>query len=109
MSVISDSIAAATAVVGYDLLTDNRQQVLPYPRVILGLKLTGSAAAGDTKVELWVGERRIGEYFNTNTGYGNADDIQPVNTPVPPGTPIHLIVVDAPNTNPINFVLYMAP
>lgn len=101
---ISGSIAAATAVVGYDLLVNERRQQVEYTRVLETLKLTGSGAAGDTKVDLFVGDSFIGAFFNTNTGFGNNDDEQILNgVIVYPGEKIHLFVTDAPTTNPINF------
>ena len=74
--VMSGSIAAATAIVAYDLLKDDRRQQVEETRVLEFLKLTGSGAAGDTKVDLSVGDNFIGTFFNTNTGFGNNDDEQ---------------------------------
>lgn len=106
MGKISVSVAAATAVVGYDLLKDHRRQQVEGIRVITDIKITGSAAAGDTEVELFVGDEYIGNFFNTATGFGNLDDVQDFgDTLVYPGEKIHLYVKDAPSTNPINVTL----
>jgi|Deesub1362B_J571_1020462.scaffolds.fasta_scaffold31246_2 hypothetical protein len=102
------SVAAATAVVGYDLLKEERQQVVSYDRVIWGLMLTGSAAAGDTVIELYVEDVLVGTYANTATGEGNINsDLQPISDLyVPAGSKIHAIVKDAPSTNPIILKLF---
>ena len=63
MGVIQASIAAATAVVGYDLLKDNMLQAVGYPRVITGVGLTGSAAAGDSAVDLYVDTVLVGQFL----------------------------------------------
>lgn len=102
MANIRVAVAAATAVVDYDLMEDERLQTTSYNRVLTGIKITGSAAAGDTLLDLFIGEDYLGRYANTNTGEGNIDDIQPLpNVNVFAGEQIHLIVVDAPSTNPI--------
>ena len=97
------SVAAATAIVGYDLLKDTRyKRMSDRNRVITEMRLTGSAAAGDTEVELFIGTDYIGNFVNTATGFGNKDDDQGVNATVPAGEEIFLIVKDAPTTDPIN-------
>lgn len=108
MGAIRVSVAAATAVTDYDLMQDERQQVVSYDRVLTGLMLTGSAAAGDTVIRLFVEDVMIGEYANTSTGEGTIDaDLQPLeNIAVPGGSKIHAIVVDPPSTNPIILKLF---
>lgn len=98
------SIAAATAVVGYDLLTNRPDiAVSSRRRVIRGLGLTGSAAAGDTVVEIKVGARTVSTLYNTATGFPTADaSMFATQYLVPAGTPISMIVTDAPVTNAIN-------
>lgn len=102
------SVAAATAVVGYDLLKDERQQVVSYDREIWGLMLTGSAAAGDCTVDLYIEDVYVGTYANTSTGEGQINtDLQPISDLyVPAGSKIHAIVSDAPSTNPIILKLF---
>ena len=108
MGSLRQSVAAATAVVGYDLLQDARQQVVSYDRALWGLMLTGSATAGDTVIELYVEDVLVGTYSNTSTGEGTVDaDLQPLdNIYVPGGAKIHAIVKDAPSTNPIIIKLF---
>lgn len=101
MGNIRVSVAAATAVADYDLLQDTRLQQVPYTRVLETIKVTGSAAAGDTTIDLFVGEDYIGRFANTNTGEGNKDDEQELGVIVYPNEAIHAIVVDPPSTNPI--------
>lgn len=105
MAVNTESVAAATAVVGYDLLT-NAPQVRQSGanRVINSVALTGSAAAGDTKVSLRVSNVEIASVFNTSTGFPTQDasKIDLGGAFIPAGAPLSAIVTDAPATNPIN-------
>ncbi len=110
MGILTGSVAAATAVVNEDLLSSDVNTKLhtiePYPRFITGIKLTGSTAAGDTKVSVRVGGIEYGQLFNTAAGFGNADDIQDIDFLVEEGERLALVVIDAPATNPINFSIY---
>jgi len=101
------SVLAATGVVGYDLLT-NRPDVQgsQQNRVLRGIALTGSAAAGDTVVEFKVGNRTVATLYNTATGFPTADaSLFPTSFAVPAGSPLSIIVTDAPATNPLNVLV----
>jgi hypothetical protein len=102
------SVAAATAVVGYDLLVGLPWSRSPANRIITGIGYTGSAAIGDSAVDVFVDEVRIGTFYNTRLGMGNKDDIfpQPGNF-VPAGALVRVIVTDAPATNPVFLMLDM--
>jgi hypothetical protein len=64
--------------------------------------LKGSAAAGDTKVDLYADQTLITNLLNTNTGVPNRDDIMPIDEKfIPAGSLLHAYVTDAPATNPI--------
>lgn len=105
LSVIS--VAAATAVVGYDLLT-NRSDIAGagVNRVLRSVGLTGSAAAGDSEVEIKVGNRTVATLFNSATGFPT-NDASKFNTAyaVPAGANVSVIVKDAPATNPLNLLI----
>ena len=109
MGNISESVAAATAIVGYDLMTGSRHQQKEQNRSIQVLKLTGSAAKGDTEIELFIGDDLVGNFFNTTEGAGvwgvREDEVVLGGVMVYPGEQIHAYVVDAPTTNPINLTL----
>jgi hypothetical protein len=106
MGLYAASVAAATAVIGYDLLVGQVWARSPKNRVLQGAGLKGSAAALDTEVEIFIDEIRIGDLFNTGTGYPNNDDILPFeNNVIPAGAQLRVIVKDAPVTNPISIVL----
>lgn len=101
------SVAAATAVVGYDLLT-NRPDIANsgVRRVLRALALTGSAAAGDAAVDVKVANRTVATLYNTATGFPT-NDASKFDTAynVPPATPVSVIVIDAPATNPLNLLI----
>lgn len=105
LSVIS--VAAATAVVGYDLLTNRPDiAVASIPRTLRSIGLTGSTAAGDAAVDVKVASRTVASLFNSATGFPTADaakfDTQYM---VPAGSPVSVIVTDAPATNPLNLLV----
>ena len=97
------SVAAATAVVGYNLFSDQVWSRSPMDRALDGIGLRGSAAAGDTEIEVYIDETRIGTFFNSSTGFANVDDLLPLERlGIPAGAELRAIVRDAPATNPIN-------
>ncbi len=108
MSLEYVSIAAATAVVDYDLLTDAVFKSAARGRRLIAAGLRGSAAAGDTEVRLTVGAVQVGKLFNDATGFPNRDAMFRIGAGVPGNTDVHAYVVDAPSTNPINLALDFA-
>lgn len=106
MGVGQFSVAAATAVVGYDLASGQIWQQQAKNRALTGFAIKGSAAALDTKVDLFIDTVKIGEFYNTGTSMPNMDDVIPLDMNfVPAGAQIHIYVTDAPGTNPINGIL----
>lgn len=102
------SIAAAVAVVGYDLAAATTWRVSNLPRRMVAVGLAGSAAALDTKVDIFVANVKVGDMFNSSTGAPNRDSMFRVGQMVPAGAPISVIVTDAPATNPINLAVDLA-
>ena len=106
MATYVESVAAATAIVGYDLLDNAFWRQSPADRVLTGVALKGSTAAGDTEVELFIDTVKLSTLFNTGAGYPNNDDIVPLESLfVPGGSILHAYVTDAPVTNPIYLLL----
>jgi len=105
MSLGQVSIAAATAVVGYDLAQNTYWQQSRRPRRIIAIGLKGSAAALDTKIRLSVDAVQVGDIFNSGTGAPNRDDMFRIGAIVPAGAEVHAFVEDAPATNPINLAV----
>jgi len=100
------SVAAATAVVGYDLFRDQTWRVSSRPRKLRGLAMAGSTAAGDTAVDLYVDRYHVGRFYNLAAGWPTMDHMIPLKgNAVPPGATVACIVADAPATNPINVIL----
>lgn len=100
------SIPAATAVLGYDLAASTTWRVSGQHRRIIGAGLAGSAAALDSKVDLFIGEMKVGELHNTSTGAVQRNtDIFRIGQRVPAGSPVSAKVVDAPATNPLNLTI----
>lgn len=106
MGVGEASVAAATAVLGYDMTQNTIWQQQGIARALSGIAVTGSAAAGDAKVDLFIDTFKVGEFFNTTTGFPTMDHVFPLgNNFVPPHSQLHIFVTDAPATNPLNVKL----
>lgn len=100
-------VAAATAVLGYNLLANRPDvSVSQRARVIRGIGVTGSAAIGDAKVAVKVGNTVVANLPNTATGYPTADaSTWATYFAVPAGAPILVEVTDAPATNSLNLLI----
>jgi len=101
MALTTIGTAAATAVLGYNLL-QNRPDVQSSGRnrVLRGLALTGSAVVGDCSVDVKVGDRVVGTFYNSGLLTPQKDrDVMPMSVNVPAGVPVSVIVVDAPATS----------
>lgn len=101
------SIPAATAVLGYDLLS-NRADIRTggARRVLRAIGLTGSAAVGDSSVDIKVGNRVVATLFNNATGFPTNDAGKFVTQfLVPVGAALSVVVTDAPATNPLNLLI----
>ena len=99
------SVAAATAALGYDLTTGQIWATSSDDRIITGFAITGSAAAGDTKVDVFIDQVKILEAYNTTTGFPTRDHFYALDAFCPAGSKISVIVTDAASTNPINVVV----
>ncbi len=104
------SVAAATATINTDLLQVDLygQRIARQAganRVITGIGVCGSAAAGDTIVDFFVEDVFYGSYYNSTTGFSSNDYIFRAEMIVPAGAQIRCIIRDAPTTNPINVTL----
>lgn len=103
-------IAAATAIVGADLITGEKYAKEAYARVLREIACTGSTAVGDTIFEVKVAGVSYGTFVNIRTGLAaNRDDYLPALVPIPANQQLQLVVVDAANTNPITVELVFQP
>jgi len=105
MGVGQVSVAAATAILSADLTNGQTWAVSGEDRALTGFAITGSAAAGDTAVQLFVDQALVGTFYNTTTGYPTKDHFYEVDAFVPAGSKISIIVTDAAASNPINCVV----
>jgi len=103
MANIRVEVAAATAVLGYDLLQGDLNNRVPTGRKLAGLMFTGSTAAGDCVIELMVGNKVIGKFANTSTGLvaDRTKDYRQINEYVPANQLVQAFCRDAANTNPV--------
>jgi len=94
-------VAAATAVLGYNVLQNRPDiQSAGRDRVLRGFALTGSAVIGDCAVDIKVGDRVVGTFYNSALLTPQANrDVNPMHVAVPRGVPVSVIVTDAPATS----------
>jgi hypothetical protein len=107
MSLTTIGVAAATAVLGYNML-QNRPDVQSSGRnrTLRGIALTGSATIGDSAVDVKVGDRTVATMYNSKLLLPSADgDMFATAIFVPAGVPISVIVVDAPATSILYILL----
>ena len=109
MGIYVQGTAAATAVVGYDLLVNSLVSNSSQNRVLQGVAITGSTAIGDCAADILIDTIKVATLFNSKLLTPNVDDIMPVdNLIVPAGAILHAYVTDAPLTNPMYVALSLA-
>lgn len=92
---------AAVAIVGADLLSGQVWARTPNDRVLNGLAYTGSAVIGDTEIEVYIDEVRVGSFFNSALLTPQVDrDVQPLESlGIPAGAQLRAVVIDAAATS----------
>lgn len=100
MALSTIGIPAATAVLGYNMLQNRPDiQSAGRTRTLRGFALTGSAVIGDASVDVKVGDRVVGTFYNSGLLTPQADrDKMSMSVMVPAGVPVSVIVTDAPST-----------
>jgi len=94
------AVAAATAIVGYDLFTGEVWARSPVDRILTGTGLTGSAVIGDTEVEMFIDEVRVGSFFNNRLLVPTQDEVIDLEDLfIPAGAQLRSLVRDAPATS----------
>lgn len=110
MSVENVAVAAATAVIDYDILQGNEDlRRRSYPRTIMGIAVCGSAAAGDTEFELKVNGQKYGRFRNITTGWPTNDHRKFMRVYVPANALVEAEITDAATTNAINVEVEAIP
>ena len=94
-------VPAATAVVGADLFDGQVWARTPQDRVLNGVAYTGSAVIGDTEIEVYIDEVRVGSFFNSALLTPQVDrDVMPLESlGIPGGAQLRALVVDAAATS----------
>ncbi|GEM_PF-3106748 len=103
--IAQNSVAAATAVLGYDMMTGVSVKAASFPRRLEAVGLRGSAAAGDAAVRIMIGQTEVAVLYNDTTGFVNRDAMFRVGIGVPKDAEVKAYVTDAPATNPLNIAL----
>jgi len=93
-------VAAAAAVIGYDMFVGEPWSRTPQRRAINEIGVAGSAVIGDSEVELYVDEVRIGNFFNSALLVPQFDSMIALGRLlVPGGSLLRCLVRDAPATS----------
>jgi len=97
----TSDVTAAVAIIGADLFTGETWARSPVDRILNGIAYTGSAVIGDTEIEVFIDEVRVGSFFNSALLTPQIDrDIQPLEAlGVPAGAQLRAVVVDAAATS----------
>jgi len=92
---------AAVAIVGADLFAGEVWARTPQDRTLNGIAYTGSAVIGDTEIEVYIDEVRVGSFFNSALLTPQVDrDVMPLESlGVPGGAQLRAVVVDAAATS----------
>lgn len=94
------AVAAATAIIGYDLFTGQVWARSPVDRILTGTGVTGSAVIGDSEVEMFIDEVRVGSFFNNRLLVPTQDEVVDLEDLfIPSGALLRSIVRDAPATS----------
>lgn len=102
MPSIENSVAAATAVVDYDLFNNVPGAEISNGQRVHSVALRGSAAAGDTRVRFMAGTNVVAWIYNNGLLVPGRDDLIPVDyVHRGPTVRLYAMVTDAPATNPI--------
>ena len=100
--------AAASCPVGTNLMAGHRLQIVPQIRRVSRIGVTGSAAAGDSAIDLFYGDTFLGTFYNTTLGANiiplDSKDMMNVTSryALDRNEPLNLLVSVAPTTNPLN-------
>lgn len=103
-AIFRKSVAAATAVVGYDLMVNDRMAKMGINRTIRKIALVGSAVLQDSLTELKIDGKLVATLSPTTIGVVEPKtdtDIKNVNFYVPANAQVEWVVTDAPATNPL--------
>lgn len=106
--ILSVTVAAATAILDYDLLQNVVGKKDSRTRRLIGIAFCGSAAAADCAIELLVDSVSVGYLHNVATGWPTRDHLFPVNITIPGNSDFTVRVADAAATNPVNLILLFA-
>jgi len=94
------AVAAATAIVGFDIFTGEVWARSPVDRILTGTGVTGSAVIGDTELEMFIDEVRVGSFFNNRLLVPTQDEVVDLEDLfIPAGAQLRSIVRDAPATS----------
>lgn len=106
-----DSVAAASATVGTNVVSGKNYATAPSLRALTGLGIVGGNAINEAKLELKVGGVSQGTYLNTKSGVAavQKDDVRPLAIGVLPNEQIELIVLVAPTVSPLVWQMVLDP
>ena len=113
MTIYSNKESAGGALsVGDDILEVNRDpwRQLNVKRILTHVGIGGSAAAGDTKWRVVIGEKIVAELYNSSATVPlKNQDLMPVGHYVGSGAPVQLKCLSVSVTNPLIYTFVFKP
>lgn len=103
-NVFQVSKTAATCIVGYNMFQNETWNNVSYARKIKSFAIVGSTNVGDCAVDLKIGQRIVGTFYNTQGGANvvpEKEDTKFPNAYVKSGDQVQCIVTDAAAANPV--------
>lgn len=103
--------AAAASAVGGNMMAAHREERRGFPRRLVAVALTGSAAAGDAEIKVIIGNDYKGRIQNIRTGTVLADivDWQAISEDLPAGEALRCEISSAGTTNILVFHFITVP
>ena len=107
---VFEEVSAATAA-GTVLSEKAGLAVVNYARVLSRIAVTGSSAAGNAAVDLYIGQTFIGTFANTSTGVApvEAKDYKPVGWIANPSEPVIVKIKTASTSNILHVEIETSP
>ncbi len=103
---------AIGSAVNTDIIKGDLNALRNYPRKLGGFALTGSAASGDSAIDIFIGDTKVASNVPNARAGGVVQvrtDVMAVNKIIPSNTRLQILVKTPGNTNILYTHLFMSP
>lgn len=110
MGLLYATVAAADCAVGDNIIAGHFMERANHDRMIVGIDLTGSTAAGDCVIDIKVGGQTKAQIPVRAAGAAvGASNFTPVRVRVPSGELVEAVCSNAAVTNPVFIMINLVP